>query len=228
MPFTSVLGASSVIKPGVCTSSTRPTAPYVGQLVFETDTNRLVVFTASGWVYQTATGAPGLVHITSASFTSATSVSLPANTFTSTQRNYKVIFVVNAQTGSVSLTMRLRAGGSDNTTSNYYQGSPGFDSNNSVKNTANNEASSLTIGTTYPSSTVAVGGSIVLDVLQPQVTEKTHLLGHVTFFTTSGHLETHAVGALHNTTTSFDSLSLISSVASSITGVVRVYGYGDS
>jgi hypothetical protein len=67
-----------------------------------------------------------------------------------------------------------------------------------------------------------------LDVLQPQVTEKTHLLGHVTFFNTSGLLETHAVGAFHNTTTSFDSLSLISSVASSITGVVRVYGYGDS
>jgi hypothetical protein len=56
MPFTSVLGASSVIKPGVCTSSTRPTAPYVGQLVFETDTNRIAAFTASGWVYQTNQG----------------------------------------------------------------------------------------------------------------------------------------------------------------------------
>jgi hypothetical protein len=73
MPFTSVLGASSVIKPGVCTSSTRPTAPYVGQLVFETDTNRLVVFTASGWVYQTALGAFDTATVATSQSTSSTS-----------------------------------------------------------------------------------------------------------------------------------------------------------
>lgn len=56
MPFSSVLGASSVIKPGVCTSSTRPTVPYTGQLVYETDTDKVASWNGSAWVY-TATGA---------------------------------------------------------------------------------------------------------------------------------------------------------------------------
>lgn len=49
MPFSSVLGASSVIKPGVCTSTTRPTVPYEGQLIYETDTDRVLAFNGSAW-----------------------------------------------------------------------------------------------------------------------------------------------------------------------------------
>jgi hypothetical protein len=50
MPFSSVLGASSVIKPGVCTSSTRPSVPYEGQLIYETDTDLLKSWNGSSWV----------------------------------------------------------------------------------------------------------------------------------------------------------------------------------
>lgn len=61
MPFSSVLGASSSIKPGVCTSSTRPAAPYEGQMIYETDTDNLKIYNGSSWVtvggsYGTATG----------------------------------------------------------------------------------------------------------------------------------------------------------------------------
>jgi len=56
MPFSSVLGANSVIRPGVCTSTTRPTVPYEGQLIYETDTDRVAAYNGSAWVY-TATGA---------------------------------------------------------------------------------------------------------------------------------------------------------------------------
>lgn len=49
MPFSSVLGASSVIKPGVCTSTTRPSVPYTGQLIFETDTNLVLAWNGSSW-----------------------------------------------------------------------------------------------------------------------------------------------------------------------------------
>jgi len=49
MPFSSVLGASSVIKPGVCTSTTRPTVPYDGQLIYETDTDLLLVYEGASW-----------------------------------------------------------------------------------------------------------------------------------------------------------------------------------
>lgn len=56
MPLSSVLGASSVIRPGVCTSTTRPSVPYTGQLIYETDTGRVASWNGSAWLY-TATGA---------------------------------------------------------------------------------------------------------------------------------------------------------------------------
>jgi fibronectin-binding autotransporter adhesin len=42
------LGIGSV-QPGVCTSTTRPSSPYVGQMIYETDTSYLRVYTSSGW-----------------------------------------------------------------------------------------------------------------------------------------------------------------------------------
>jgi len=49
MPFSSVLGAQSVVKPGVCTSSTRPAAPYDGQVVYLTDTDQTLVWDGTAW-----------------------------------------------------------------------------------------------------------------------------------------------------------------------------------
>jgi hypothetical protein len=43
MGFSEGLGIGS-LKPGVCTSSTRPASPYVGQTIFETDTNLMKVY----------------------------------------------------------------------------------------------------------------------------------------------------------------------------------------
>jgi len=38
-------------KPGVCTSTTRPTTPYTGQIIYETDTGYLRVWDGSAWDY---------------------------------------------------------------------------------------------------------------------------------------------------------------------------------
>ena len=42
------------LKPGVCTSTTRPAAPYVGQTIFETDTKIMKVWLGSYWSNGTA------------------------------------------------------------------------------------------------------------------------------------------------------------------------------
>jgi hypothetical protein len=36
-------------QPGVCTSTTRPPSPFIGQIIFETDTNILRVYKSDGW-----------------------------------------------------------------------------------------------------------------------------------------------------------------------------------
>ena len=50
MGIASYSGASSVIKPGVVTSSTRPSSPFVGQMIYETDTRKTLVFNGSAFV----------------------------------------------------------------------------------------------------------------------------------------------------------------------------------
>lgn len=38
------------LRPGVCTSTSRPSVPFDGQVIYETDTNTLAVYDGSGWV----------------------------------------------------------------------------------------------------------------------------------------------------------------------------------
>ena len=39
------------LRPGVCTSTTRPTTPYTGQIIYETDTGFLRVWDGANWDY---------------------------------------------------------------------------------------------------------------------------------------------------------------------------------
>lgn len=48
MAISSALGTGSAT-PGVCTSTTRPSSPFQGQLIYETDTNRILVWDNSEW-----------------------------------------------------------------------------------------------------------------------------------------------------------------------------------
>ena len=50
MGISQQVGASSLNKPGVCTSATRPATPYEGQMIYETDTDRVLVWNGSAWV----------------------------------------------------------------------------------------------------------------------------------------------------------------------------------
>lgn len=42
--------SSRLSQAGVCTSSTRPASPYEGQMIYETDTDRTLVWDGSAWV----------------------------------------------------------------------------------------------------------------------------------------------------------------------------------
>lgn len=50
MPLSSVVGAQSIVKPGVCTSSTKPASPYDGQVIYMTDVDQTAVWDGSAWV----------------------------------------------------------------------------------------------------------------------------------------------------------------------------------
>ena len=50
MPLSSVVGAQSIIKPGVCTSTTRPASPFDGQVIYMSDVDQTAVWDGTSWV----------------------------------------------------------------------------------------------------------------------------------------------------------------------------------
>lgn len=49
MPISNYLPSSRLYQSGVCTSTTRPNAPYEGQVIYETDTDKTLVWRGSFW-----------------------------------------------------------------------------------------------------------------------------------------------------------------------------------
>ena len=168
--------------------------------------------------------ASGLTFITGAAFTTATSVSLPNNSFSATYRNYRLLFSVTALTADASFTARFRASGSDNTTSNYFTALYGVGSNGTAAPNASGSQSSFN----YQSATSAQSMfAFAVDFINPQVAQKTTILGGFNSADGTGSFQRNGAW-LFNATTQFDSFSFISDVASSMTGTYRLYGYSES
>lgn len=75
MPLSTVLGAQSLIKPGVCTTATRPASPYEGQAIYDTDVATTLVWDGSAWIG----GAGKILQVVQA--TSTTLVTSSSTTF---------------------------------------------------------------------------------------------------------------------------------------------------
>ena len=97
------------LRPGVCTSLSRPTAPYEGQVIYETDTDLLRIWNGSAWKNIAATTpANGSIlqvqsttYVTPNSTTSGSMVDTPgmAVSITPTSSTSKVFVQVKMQIG---------------------------------------------------------------------------------------------------------------------------------
>lgn len=219
MPLSTVLGAQSLIKPGVCTTATRPASPYTGQMIYDTTVLQALVWNGTAWASVGAT-AGGLVFIGSGSFTASATASLPTNSFTSTYKNYKVIYQLSAVSGANQLRLRFRTAGTDNTAANYDFSEYGrrYGSTTAIVNESTN-ADNLYLGNSISYSALSI------DVLAPQATSQTVMFSTVNGNDTAGD-GTFQYNARFTATTSFDAMTLYVS-AGTITGTYRVYAYNE-
>ena len=195
------------------TSSTSPADTFDGQIISETDTDTLQIYKGAAW------GSPsGLVLITSASFSAVTSVSLAADTFSTTYRNYKIIWQVDSTSASGSTTVRMRAAGADNTTTSYRQMEVGITQANATTNNAQDNQSTW--------QGFGQVNSMTFDCLTPKATAYTTLQGIYTD-NNSFSMIGRTLNARFVATTSFDSMSFICSTGT-FTGTYRVYGWADA
>ena len=128
MPLSTVLGAQSLVKPGVCTTATRPASPYEGQMIYETDTDKVLVWNGSAW-YPNWNTAWGLVALTSSQTSSASintteTAMLTSSSFTAVANRYYKLsyyepFVQPSSPAPGYMTFRIRLTNTSGTTYQY-------------------------------------------------------------------------------------------------------------
>ena len=125
---------SNGLRTGVCTFANRPTTPYEGQVIYETDTDKVFVWNGTAWVVPNspAQNPTGLELITACTVTSVggtaatasggvvtigtsnTSVTV-SSAFSTTYDNYKIVVGGGVTSATVSMNMILGANAT-----NYY------------------------------------------------------------------------------------------------------------
>jgi hypothetical protein len=109
-----ISNVSNGFRPGVCTSTTRPTAPFEGQMIYETDTDKVLVWNGSAWYanWNTAWGKVASVSLTSgiivSGVTAVTDITGASITFTAiANRQYKLGFHIYTNTTASSATTNV-------------------------------------------------------------------------------------------------------------------------
>jgi len=185
-----------------------------GQFAYIEATDTTQYYDGAAWQ---SVGAGGLVKVASGTASSGSTVSVN-NCFTSTYDNYLILITDFSQTTTVN-SFRLRAGGSDNTTSNYDSARIYVDTTASGFDGGTNAGTSFFFGQTSGN----VSNSIVIQITNPQTTKQTNM-----FFSQVSPNAVRTVGfqgfCIFKATTSFDGFSVIASGTIS-TFNYTVYGY---
>ena len=212
MPFTSVLGANSAIRPGVVTSSTRPSVPYTGQVIYETDTGRLAAYNGSAWIAQN-----GLQLITTQTIGSAVSSVTVSNCFSATYDVYKI--TISGGTSSAESQIYMTLGSS---TASYYSSGvyTDFTTGSTGTSTVNNSTAWQRVGYGTTSGTLVMN----MDLMGPFLAANTY--GTALYSRNGNYMG--VVTHLHNVQTSYASFTITPSTGTWTGGTIRVYGYANN
>jgi hypothetical protein len=159
----------------------------------------------------------GMVLLNTTSFSGVASQTAPASTFTSTYRNYRIIFSnLTTSVNATNLRLRLRASGSDTTSNTYYRfgtidGPPGNFGTGYEQNTSwfagNNSSSSVSF--------------ITIDLINPQLATRTGIDMH---YLSPGNNLFFMVAGYQSDTTQFDSFNLYPDTGN-VSGTMQIFAY---
>jgi hypothetical protein len=164
---------------------------------------------------------PGMVLLTTQSFSGSSSVNFANDTFTTTYDNYRILLNVSASSGNPVINFRMRLAGTDNSGSSYswagYQSMSG-----SLAVDAATSQTSAKLCENYG----AYGNFIYAgwDLFSPKLAVPTKYTILTPGSATSGQFESYSISGFHDVSTAYDSLSVIPSTGT-ITGSYSVYGY---
>jgi hypothetical protein len=223
-----ISNVSNGLRSGVCTSSTRPTAPYEGQVIYETDTDRVLVWNASAWVIPNspAQNPTGLELITRVSPTPASTISV-AGCFSSNYTDYKIIATPIAPASSSDIRIKLVASGTAASIS-YYMTNIFVGGTSISSNSENNQSSWRGVycgAGTSGNANIGFYNTLTFDLFGPFATNSTRYEMQSSAWDGSQTNNRSATG-FHDQPTSYNGFEL--SAGSNITATISVYGYRNS
>ena len=202
-------------RPGVCTSSTRPTAPYEGQMIYETDTNRVLVWDNAAWVMIADTDTPpGLQLVKTQTIGSGVSSVTVTGAFSAEWDNYRITLSGSVNSANAEIRMRLGS-----TTTGYFQNVIYTAWNNTIQAASTNNGNIWSItGAADPDGSMAS-----FDIFNPYLATRTMCGGPFVGADTDrvgGYMSGFLANTIQYTDFTFDVGS-----GTMTGGTIRVYGY---
>jgi hypothetical protein len=231
MGLSNYLPNSRISQAGVCTSSTRPVSPYEGQVIYETDTNRTLVWDNAAWVDPSTgqTERSGLVSVTPTSV-SGTGVTVSGSTidlsgsanatingvFTNKFDFYRIYMFIQGSSSQVSLSGQFTISGTATNTNYTYQTLDAYST--TIAASLQSSQAQFLLGNT----TTNVRAPFVYDVFFPNNNTTTHILSmNHNYNAFPDMLGFRAIR--HTAAAQFDGIRLAIS-AGTMTGSVQVFG----
>lgn len=218
MGISQQIGASSLIKAGVIdAAASRPASPYEGQVIFQKDTDQLLVWNGTAWVIPNspAQNPTGLEYITGASFSAVTEI-LADSVFTSTYRNYRIVFDALSSAGGNTFTWQVRGAGSTISTSTY-----NYTAMDVNTGTVTGRVATAVTSIRFGANDTNGWHAATLEIFCPQIAQPTRI--NSSFNRTSGTITENAWGANTNST-AYDGFR-IGVNSGNMTGSYALYGY---
>lgn len=168
----------------------------------------------------------GLILLSTTSFSAVASVSLPANTFTTTYSKYLIRGSITSSGGGDSVNARLRASGTDNSSANYNW--QYIFSQSTTLNSVNTSAGSTTVWNQMFGYTNGANKSYFdIELHYPAQTGITVGKTHFSSLPASNNTITNTIYTYGTTvTTAYDSLTAIAA-SGTISGTISVYALNE-
>lgn len=194
-----------------------------GQLCYLESTNVVQYYDGAAWATVGPTTAASFVYITQGTFSAVASVSMPASTFTSTYKNYKVLLKVDTTSAHQTLNVRVNVAGTPQTGSTYLGGWVQINNSGTLSQTGSNSNTSATA--TYLHS--GIGATLDLTVFDPLSSgTPTSWSGTGRGADSSNNTAGCSGGNFQNSNQVNDGLTFV--VAGTFGGTYYVYGIKDS
>lgn len=221
MGISQAMGPDALRAGVVPDTASRPQSPFEGQLIFQRDTNQLLVYDGSAWVMIGDSDAPpGLQLIKTQAVGSAVSSVTITNCFSSDFDDYFISYTDGTMSSETNIYIELVDSNGTSSLDEYYTVLQyGSYSGTAIQHAAGNDTSRWT----WSGGGSSTSTSLRVNVISPFLSRPTHMDAYVRYGTVYGT----QVG-YHNISASYPSIKIVPNTGTFTGGSVRIYGYRKS